>query len=50
MIKAYHRFLVWDLMEKPALTRGLEALADPIMGKSVAFYFRKSAAASEAAA
>ena len=43
LIKAYHRFLVWDLMEKPALTRGLEAVAAPLMGKSVAFYFRKAA-------
>jgi hypothetical protein len=32
-------------MEKPALTRGLEAIAAPLMGKSVAFYFRKAASA-----
>jgi len=41
LVKLYHRFLVWDLMERPWLTRALEALASPIMGKSVAFYFRK---------
>lgn len=43
LVRLYHRFLVWDLMERPWLTRALEALADPIMGKSVAFYFRKAA-------
>ena len=42
LIKAYHRFLVWDLMARPRLTRALETLAAPIMGKSVAFYFRKA--------
>lgn len=40
-IKQYHRFLVWDLMDRPALTRNLEKLLNPIMGKSVVMYFRK---------
>jgi SAM-dependent methyltransferase len=44
LVKLYHRFLVWDLMDRPALTRWMEALTDPIMGKSVAMYFRKAAA------
>ena len=43
LVKLYHRFLVWDLMRRPALTRWMEAAASPIMGKSVAFYFRKAA-------
>lgn len=37
----YHRFLVWDLLKKPALTRHLEALLNPILGKSVVLYFEK---------
>ena len=41
LIKQYHRFLVWDLMDRPWLTRGLEALLNPLMGKSVVLYFRK---------
>ncbi|HPA38140.1 MAG TPA: class I SAM-dependent methyltransferase [Phenylobacterium sp.] len=45
LVRLYHRFLVWDLMQRPWLTRALEALANPIMGKSVAFYFRKGQAA-----
>jgi SAM-dependent methyltransferase len=43
LVKLYHRFLVWDLMQRPWLTRTLEHLLDPIMGKSVALYFEKTA-------
>lgn len=39
----YHRFLTWDLMEKPKLTRTIERWLDPVMGKSVVFYFQKAA-------
>ncbi len=39
LIRAYHRMLVWDLMQKPALTRILDAMLTPIMGKSVVLYF-----------
>ena len=42
-MKLYHRFLVWDLMDRPWLTRALEAITAPLMGKSVAIYFRKAA-------
>jgi hypothetical protein len=35
--------LVWDMMSAPALTRGLERLLDPVIGKSVALYFVKPA-------
>lgn len=45
LVKLYHRFLVWDLMERPWLTRALDTVASPMMGKSVALYFRKRAAA-----
>jgi ubiquinone/menaquinone biosynthesis C-methylase UbiE len=41
LVRQYHRLLVWDLMEQPALTRGLERLMNPLMGKSVVMYFRK---------
>ena len=44
-IAQYHRFLVWDLMDKPAFTRGLEKIMNPIVGKSVVMYFRKDASA-----
>lgn len=41
IIKAYHRFLVWDLMDKPRFTRVLERLLNPLVGKSVVMYFKK---------
>jgi ubiquinone/menaquinone biosynthesis C-methylase UbiE len=43
LVRQYHRLLVWDLMENPALTRILEKSMNPIMGKSVVMYFRKEA-------
>lgn len=45
VIEAYHRFLVWDLMKKPLLTRALDFVLNPLIGKSVVFYFEKEAAA-----
>ena len=41
LIKQYHRLLVWDLMERPWLTRTVERILNPLMGKSVVMYFRK---------
>jgi SAM-dependent methyltransferase len=38
IVKAYHRLLVWDMMRRPLLTRALEALLAPVIGKSVVFY------------
>ena len=43
LVRQYHRLLVWDLMERPALTRVAERLMNPLMGKSVVMYFRKGA-------
>ena len=44
LLRQYHRLLVWDLMARPAVTRGLEKLLNPLMGKSVVMYFRKEVA------
>lgn len=38
----YHKFLVWDLLKRPILTRVLEKLLNPVCGKSVVMYFEKS--------
>lgn len=43
MVSTYHRFLVWDLMQKPRLTRWMEKLLNPLLGKSIALYFVKPA-------
>ncbi|MDA8141342.1 MAG: methyltransferase domain-containing protein [Desulfobacteraceae bacterium] len=40
-VRIYHQFLVWDLMEQPRITRIIEQLLNPILGKSVVLYFRK---------
>ena len=42
IVDTYHRFLVWDLMKKPALTTFLDKLFNPILGKSVVMYFVKT--------
>ncbi len=41
LVNIYHRFLVWDLMKKPRLTRALERILNPILGKSLVVYARK---------
>lgn len=41
IVRMYHRFLVWDLMKQPRITRWLERLLDPLLGKSVVMYFIK---------
>ena len=40
-IDLYHRFLVWDIMQQPALTRFLERLLNPLLGKSTVLYLKK---------
>jgi SAM-dependent methyltransferase len=45
VVRAYHRLLVWDLMERPWLTRTAERLLDPIVGKSLVVYADKPAVA-----
>ena len=41
LVNLYHRFLNWDIMEKPKLVRGLDRLMNPILGKSLVVYFKK---------
>lgn len=41
LVNLYHRFLVWDMMKKPWMTRFLENLLNPLLGKSIVFYLRK---------
>jgi SAM-dependent methyltransferase len=40
-VKAYHRLLVWDIMQRPWLTRTAEKVLDPAIGKSLVLYFEK---------
>ncbi|MEQ8516796.1 MAG: class I SAM-dependent methyltransferase [Chromatocurvus sp.] len=45
LVRGYHRLLVWDMFERPWITRALERLLDPWMGKSVVMYFRRGGTA-----
>jgi hypothetical protein len=42
-VRLYHRLLVWDLMQKPLVTRALEKLMNPLWGKSTVMYFVRGA-------
>lgn len=45
-VTAYHKFLVWELMNRPRLTRLAESVLNPLVGKSVAMYFVKPQASN----
>ena len=50
LVRAYHRFLVWDMVRAPLLTRALARLLDPLIGKSLVVYLRKPERARAAVA
>jgi SAM-dependent methyltransferase len=37
-VRQYHRFLVWDIVRRPALVRRAERALDPVLGKSLVLY------------
>jgi SAM-dependent methyltransferase len=41
-VRGFHRLLVWDIMRRPALTRIAEAALNPVIGKSLVVYARKT--------
>lgn len=38
MVSAYHRFLMWDIIERPRISRFLDRLLNPLLGKSLVLY------------
>jgi SAM-dependent methyltransferase len=50
LVKAYLRFLTWDIVEAPAATRIAEKALSPVLGKSAVFYARKPGEPLHAAA
>ncbi len=42
-VNLYHRFLCWEMMRRPRWTRALDAMLNPLIGKSLVLYFRKPA-------
>jgi SAM-dependent methyltransferase len=47
-VAAYHRLLVWDIEKSPAVTRTVDRLLNPLVGKSLVVYCRKPDATSSA--
>lgn len=41
VVNGYHRFLTWDILKKPLLTRLLDGLFNPLLGKSLVVYCKK---------
>jgi ubiquinone/menaquinone biosynthesis C-methylase UbiE len=41
LVNLYHRGLSWDIMHQPAITRGLDRMLNPVLGKSLVLYFQK---------
>jgi len=46
-VVAYHKMLVWDMMQRPRITRLAESTLNPLIGKSVVLYFEKPVPAVE---
>jgi SAM-dependent methyltransferase len=42
LVNLYHDFLVWEMMKPSWITRLLDKLLNPILGKSIVFYLRKN--------
>jgi SAM-dependent methyltransferase len=43
LVRAYHRLLVWDIVDGPKITRWFDRIANPLIGKSLVVYARKPA-------
>ncbi len=46
LVNLYHKLLVYDIMEKPKITRIIDKALTPLIGKSSVYYFFKEPAAS----
>ena len=45
LVKTYLRFLTWDIVKQPWITKILEKLLQPVLGKSAIIYAQKAATA-----
>ena len=41
LVRAYRRFLEWDIIRHPSLTAMLDRILNPLIGKSIVFYLKK---------
>lgn len=44
LVRAYHRLLVWDIRDNPAVLRLADKVLNPVLGKSIVVYATKAAA------
>jgi SAM-dependent methyltransferase len=49
-VKAYLRFLTWDIVKAPKLTRSADRILNPVLGKSLVVYADRPSMAAAAAA
>jgi SAM-dependent methyltransferase len=47
-VKLYKRFLEWDIIKRPQLTRTLDRILNPFIAKSIVFYLKKDIIRHEA--
>ncbi|MDL2269789.1 class I SAM-dependent methyltransferase [Desulfosarcina sp. OttesenSCG-928-A07] len=40
-VNRYHQVLTWDILQKPKITRFIDRLLNPVLGKSLVLYFKK---------
>jgi SAM-dependent methyltransferase len=45
LVKAYLKFLTWDIVKQPLFTRSVEKILQPVLGKSAIIYAQKTATA-----
>jgi hypothetical protein len=43
LVKAWHKLLVWDIVERPTVTQVAEKVLSPVLGKSLIVYATKPA-------
>jgi hypothetical protein len=41
LVKAYRKFLEWDIVRHPPLTAMVDRMLNPLIGKSMIFYLKK---------
>jgi SAM-dependent methyltransferase len=41
LVKAYRKFLEWDIIRRPPLTAWMDRILNPLIGKSIIFYLKK---------
>ena len=41
LVRAYRKFLEWDIMHRPPLIAMLDRMLNPLIGKSIVFYLKK---------